>query len=108
MSLANAHVSLEAEAISPKVENTMAAISAATMALVARYDWVALKKISMMGNPVGVVSAAVTSPMLKRMARLNPKQSVPLMTMLQTMPRGTTTAALVTSSPGLGWSARFL
>jgi hypothetical protein len=69
-----------------------------TIAFVAGYDFVALKKISIIGKPVGVFKAAATSPMLNRMAILIPKQRIPLTTILQTMVLGTTTAAFFTSS----------
>ena len=72
---------------------------AAIIALVARYDCVVLKKISMMGIDVGDCKAFEMSPMLKRMATLNPEQSTPLMAMLHTMPLGTTVAAFLTSLP---------
>ena len=58
----------------------------------------ALKKISIMGKPVAVLVAFSILPMVKRMAMLMPKQSVPLTTMLHIMVLGTTTAAFSTSS----------
>lgn len=91
-------MSREAEASSPRPEKKMDMINADTIALVAAYDWVALKKISMMGNPVAVCVAFSMLPIVKSIAMLMPKQSVPLTTMLHIMVLGTTTAALSTSS----------
>ena len=88
----------EAEASSPRPEKKIDMINADTIALVAAYDWVALKKISIMGKPVAVLVAFSMLPIVKSIAMLMPKQSVPLTTMLHIIVLGTTTAALSTSS----------
>ena len=69
------------------------------MVFVALFDWVAVLKMAIMGNWVGVVRAAVRSPMLKRIAMEKAKAKAPLRIMLATMLRGTTMPALSTSSP---------
>ena len=83
----------------PKLENSNDEIRAAVIAFVARFDCVAILKISMMGNVVGVFSAVVRSPMLKRMAIEKANVKVPLRIMPTIMLRGTTIPASTTSSP---------
>lgn len=99
LSLAKAHVRRDAEASRPNVENIVEEIRAAVIAFVARLDCVAFLKISMIGYWVGVVSAAVTSPILKSIAIEKANASTPLIIMPRTMLRGTTIAAFLTSSP---------
>ena len=99
MSRANAQVRREAEATRPKLENSNHEIRAAVIAFVARFDCVAILKISMIGRAVGVFGAAVRSPILTRKVLEKANVKVPLRIMPAIMLRGTTMPAFTTSSP---------
>lgn len=72
---------------------------AAVIAFVARFDCVAVLKISMIGKVVGVFNAAVRSPILKRRAIERANVKAPLSIMPAIMLRGMTVPACTTSSP---------
>ena len=67
-------------------------------ALAAR-ESVMLRKISMTGNPVGLLSVVSRSPIQKSRARRKAKPMVPLMASDPSMQYGTATAGLFISSP---------
>lgn len=68
------------------------------MAVLAALEPVIYRKISMIGYPVSVASAASMSPMQKRMASTKAKPRVPLMATELNIQYGTATSGLGISS----------
>lgn len=99
LSLANDHTIRAADASSAMVASHAVRIKNEVMAALAARELVVLRKISMTGNPVGLLSVVTRSPIQKSSARRKAKPMVPLIASDPSMQYGTAIAGLLISSP---------